>query len=48
MARYILVYEIENGFYEEFAQQGMTGETLLEQLKLDIQDQIDDYDSNTC
>ena len=41
MSRYILTLEVEDAFYREFSEQGATENTLLEQLKLDIQDQVD-------
>lgn len=44
MSRYILTLEIEDAFYQEFSEQGATEDKLLEQLKLDIQDQVDEID----
>ena len=44
MSRYILTLEIEDAFYQEFSKQGATIDKLLEQLKLDIQDQVDEFD----
>ncbi|MBN1662733.1 MAG: hypothetical protein JW943_03945 [Deltaproteobacteria bacterium] len=44
MTRYIIVLEVEDGFYREFAEQGTINDVLLEQLKLDLQDQLDEYD----
>jgi hypothetical protein len=44
MARYIIILEVEDAFYRDFAEQGMINDFLLEQLKLDLQDQIDEYD----
>ena len=44
MSRYILTLEIEDAFYREFSEQGATEDKLLEQLKLDIQDQVDEFD----
>ncbi len=44
MARYILTLEIEDAFYQEFHEQGAAKDALLEQLKLDIQDQVDEFD----
>ncbi len=44
MAQYIITLKIEDAFYQEFSEQGTTCDTLLEQLQLDIQDQLDEYD----
>jgi len=39
-----MILEIEDVFYQEYSEQGTTRDELLEQLKLDIQDQLDEYD----
>ncbi len=44
MSRYLMILEIEDVFYQEYSEQGTTRDELLEQLKLDIQDQLDEYD----
>jgi len=44
MAHYILALNIDDAFYQEFAAQGAATETLLEQLRFDIEDQIAEYD----
>lgn len=44
MSRYIMILEIEDAFYQEFHEQGTTKDKLLEELKGDIEDQLDEYD----
>jgi len=44
MARYILTFEIDDAFYQEFREDGATPDALLEQLRLDLEDQLDEYD----
>jgi hypothetical protein len=44
MAQYIIILKVEDAFYREFSEQGAKEEALMEQLKLDLQDQIDEYD----
>ncbi len=44
MAEHVMILKIDETFYQEFAEQGAAHEALLEQLKLDIQDQVDDFD----
>lgn len=44
MARYILTFEIDDAFYKEFSEHGATHEALLEQLGLDVEDQLAEYD----
>lgn len=44
MAEYVITLRIEDAFYQEFHEQGAVKDELLRQLKLDIQDQLDEYD----
>lgn len=44
MSRYIMLLEIDDAFYQEFSEQGISKNALLEELKLVIQDQIEEYD----
>ena len=44
MARYLLAVSIESDFYREYHDDGHSNDELLEQLKADIKDQIEEYD----
>jgi len=44
MRRYLLTLELEDAFYQEYAAQGVGQDALLAQLKLDLEDQLDEYD----
>jgi len=44
MRRYLITLEVENGFYQEAKEEGLSTEKLLHELELEIQDQLEEYD----
>lgn len=44
MRRYMMLLEIGDAPYQEFSEQGATGDELLNTLKGEIQDELDEYD----